>query len=100
MRGRLRRRYASERRFRLLGLFAVLLSAGFLAFLLFTMAFNGFRGFTLVTVEVPVDFLKVLAKAGDHVVEDRHLGAAANKFVGKIRANETGPTGNQNVRSE
>ena len=37
MQRRIRRRYAAERRFRLLGLAAVLLSAGFLAFLLATM---------------------------------------------------------------
>ena len=45
MRRRIRRRYAAERRFRLLGLAAVLISAGFLAFLLVTMAANGFGGF-------------------------------------------------------
>ena len=46
MQKRIRRRYAAERRFRLIGLGAVLLSAGFLAFLLITMAMNGARGFT------------------------------------------------------
>ncbi len=56
MQRRLKKRYASERRFRFLGLFAIVLSASFLAFLLFTMAANGFRGFTQVRVDVPVDF--------------------------------------------
>ena len=43
---RLKRRYAAERRFHLAGLFAVGLSAAFLAFLLFTMAWKGLSGFT------------------------------------------------------
>jgi len=53
---RLRRRYAAERRFRLAGLFAVGLSAAFLAFLLFTMASKGLGGFTHFEAALPVDF--------------------------------------------
>jgi len=56
MRRRLRRRYAAERRFRWLGLGAVLLSAGFLALLLVTMFANGARGFTRTEVRLDVDF--------------------------------------------
>jgi phosphate transport system permease protein len=56
MQSRIRKRYAAERRFRLLGLFAVLLSAGFLAFLLLTMIANGLRGFTSTDIALPVDF--------------------------------------------
>jgi phosphate transport system permease protein len=56
MRRRIRRRYAAERRFRLLGLGAILLSAGFLAFLLVTMIGNGARGFTHAQVRVEIDF--------------------------------------------
>jgi phosphate transport system permease protein len=56
MRRRIRRRYAAERRFRWLGLGAVLLSAGFLVFLLITMMGNGARGFTLTEVRLDVDF--------------------------------------------
>ena len=52
---RLRRRYAAERRFRLLGLAAVALSAAFLAFLLVTMVAQGIRGFTETTVTLPID---------------------------------------------
>jgi phosphate transport system permease protein len=47
MQRRIHRRYAAERRFRLLGLAAVLLSAGFLAFLLVTIAGKGLGGFSL-----------------------------------------------------
>ncbi|MBK5263790.1 MAG: phosphate ABC transporter permease PstA [Alphaproteobacteria bacterium] len=56
MQQRIRSRYAAERRFRLLGLLAVLVSTGFLAFLLITMIGNGARGFTQTNVLLPVDF--------------------------------------------
>jgi phosphate transport system permease protein len=56
MQRRIRKRYASERNFRLLGLSAVLLSAFFLAFLLFTMIGNGARGFTQTEIRLPIDF--------------------------------------------
>ena len=55
---RLRKRYAAERRFRLAGLFAVGLSAAFLAFLLFTMSWKGLSGFTQFQAAVPVDFAR------------------------------------------
>jgi phosphate transport system permease protein len=58
MQQRIRRRYAAERRFRLLGLGAVLLSAGFLAFLLITMFSNGIRGFTQTEVRLDIDFAR------------------------------------------
>ncbi len=56
MQRRIRRRYARERRFRLMGLAAVVLSAAFLAFLLITMVANGARGFTRTEVALPIDF--------------------------------------------
>ncbi|SCW41249.1 phosphate ABC transporter membrane protein 2, PhoT family (TC 3.A.1.7.1) [Sphingobium faniae] len=56
MQKRIARRYAAERRFKLTGLFAVLLSAAFLAFLLFTMMGNGLRGFTRTEIALQVDF--------------------------------------------
>jgi phosphate transport system permease protein len=56
MQGRIRRRYAAERRFRAIGLIAILISAGFLAFLLFTMVANGIRGFTQAEVRLDVNF--------------------------------------------
>jgi phosphate transport system permease protein len=58
MQGRIRRRYAAERRFRLVGLFAVLLSAGFLAFLLISMMSNGLRGFTQTEIRLDMDFAR------------------------------------------
>ncbi|WP_239018218.1 phosphate ABC transporter permease PstA [Sphingomonas flavalba] len=56
MRRRLARRYAAERRFRLLGLGAVLLSAAFLAFLLVSMIGQGATGFLRTEVRVTLDF--------------------------------------------
>src|SRR4051812_46980147 len=56
MRARVRRRYARERRFRLIGLGAIGVSVLFLAFLLWTMAANGIGGFLETRVRVPVDF--------------------------------------------
>ncbi|WP_267394941.1 MULTISPECIES: phosphate ABC transporter permease PstA [unclassified Sphingomonas] len=53
---RIRRRYAAERRFRLIGLAAVWLSAGFLAFLLASMLWQGVSGFRQTRVAVPLDF--------------------------------------------
>ena len=54
-RRRTRRRYAAERRFRLLGLAAVWLSAGFLAFLLASMLWQGASGFRQTRVALPID---------------------------------------------
>lgn len=53
---RLRRRYAAERRFKAMGLAAVLFSLAVLAFLLVTMLWNGLGGFQRAEVIVPVDF--------------------------------------------
>ena len=58
MQRRVQRRYAAERRFRLLGLAAIIGSAGFLAFLLFTMLMNGVQGFVQTRIDVPVDFAR------------------------------------------
>ena len=55
---RLRKRYAAERRFHLAGLFAVGISAAFLAFLLFTMAWKGLSGFTQFQAKLPIDFAR------------------------------------------
>ena len=56
MNARVRKRYAAERRFRLLGLVAVTVSALFLAFLLVTMAWKGLGGFVRVEAAVTIDF--------------------------------------------
>src|SRR6476659_9161821 len=56
MHRRVRRRYAAERRFRMLGLAAVGVSVLFLAFLLFTMAAKGLGGFTQYEARLPINF--------------------------------------------
>jgi phosphate transport system permease protein len=56
MRGRIARRYRSERVFRGIGLGAVLLSAGFLAFLLISMIGGGAGGFRQTEIKLPIDF--------------------------------------------
>ena len=56
MQKRIAARYASERRFRLLGLASIILSAGFLAFLLVSMLGNGLSGFTRTEITVKFDF--------------------------------------------
>lgn len=53
---RLKRRYAAERRFRALGLGAIVFSAAVLIFLLFTMASNGISGFKRTEMAVEIDF--------------------------------------------
>jgi phosphate transport system permease protein len=52
---RLKARYAAERRFRLLGLFAVAFSGLVLAFLLFTMTANAVGGFKRAELRFPID---------------------------------------------
>jgi phosphate transport system permease protein len=56
MQKRIRRRYASERRFRALGLGAIVMSAGFLLFLLATMLSNGLLGFVRTDIALPINF--------------------------------------------
>jgi phosphate transport system permease protein len=55
MSNRIRKRYAAERRFRFLGLLAVLTSVAFLAFLLISMLAGGLRGFTQTEVRLPIN---------------------------------------------
>ena len=56
MQRRIKKRYAAERRFKALGLTAIIASAGFLAFLLFVMVGNGLKGFTQTELPVEIDF--------------------------------------------
>ena len=56
MQARIRRRYGAERRFKFIGLAAIAISLGFLAFLLGTMLWNGAGGFMETRVKVAIDF--------------------------------------------
>ena len=53
---RLKQRYRAERRFRALGLGAILFSIAVLIFLLGNMLSNGIGGFQRAELEVPIDF--------------------------------------------
>jgi phosphate transport system permease protein len=53
---RLRQRYAQERRFKLFGLFAIIVSIAILFVLLGNMTINGIGGFQRAELEVPIDF--------------------------------------------
>ena len=88
MQGRIRRRYAAERRFRLLGLTAVTLSAGFLVFLLATMLLQGAAGFTETRVAVPVDLAAARLPVSPAQLEGRgaDLALAGAGLAGIVEA--------------
>ncbi|MDX3900804.1 MAG: phosphate ABC transporter permease PstA [Sphingobium sp.] len=92
MQRRIARRYGAERRFKAFGLAAVLLSAAFLAFLLFTMIGNGINGFTRTEIALKVDFpaspiMLDPAAITDQALADANLPTvtsdAARKMLGK-----------------
>jgi phosphate transport system permease protein len=92
MRKRIARRYAAERRFKLAGLFAVLLSAAFLAFLLFTMLGNGLRGFTRTEIAVKVDFPASPLLLDPNAITDQSLANANLPMVtGEVVKKALGP---------
>ena len=61
---RLKQRYKAERRFKALGLTAILFSIAVLLFLLGTMTMNGVGGFQRAELSVPIDFTEA-GLAGD-----------------------------------
>jgi phosphate transport system permease protein len=79
---RLRKRYAAERRFRLLGLGAILFSVAVLVLLLVTMTVNGIGGFQRATLTVPVDFTGV----GLNVPEGLNGAATVRALEGQVVA--------------
>ena len=79
---RLRKRYAAERRFKALGLGAILFSIAVLLFLLVTMTWNGIGGFSRTEVAVPVDFGKAA------LMLDPALGTDAAKLFCSTAAKE------------
>ena len=106
---RLRKRYAAERRFRFAGLFAVCLSAAFLAFLLFNMAWKGLSGFTQFQAELPIDFARsdlildptaLKGPEADQVVASADLeGALAQAATAAYGPSATNMFGGAAVRS-
>jgi len=87
MQRRIRKRYAAERRFHLLGLGAVLVSAGFLVLLLVIMLGNGIRGFTNAEVRLDIDFPRSGLVIDRAAVEgpDRENALRAADFEGAVR---------------
>ncbi len=63
---RLRKRYAAEKRFKALGLGAILFSVAVLAFLLVTMTMNGIGGFQRTELAVPIDFTNAGIAGGEN----------------------------------
>ncbi|QYJ05929.1 phosphate ABC transporter permease PstA [Qipengyuania flava] len=66
---RLKKRYAAERRFKAIGLTAILFSVVVLVFLLGTMTVNGVGGFQRVELRVPVDFTQAGIAADPSTME-------------------------------
>ncbi len=91
MQKRIARRYASERRFKLAGFAAVLLSAAFLAFLLATMVGNGVRGFTRTQIAVKIDFLASPLLLDPKAITDEALANANLPMVtGEVARKQLG----------
>ena len=91
MQKRLKRRYRSERMFKFAGLFAVLLSAGFLAFLLISMTASGVQGLMRTDIAVPFDLRKMGVDAqsiasGSDLIEVPALAAESAFGPGSGRA--------------
>lgn len=73
---RLRKRYAAERRFKAMGLGAILFSVAVLLFLLVTMTLNGLGGFSRPEMTVPIDFPS-MGLALDPSIEDENEAVRA-----------------------
>ena len=87
MRKRLQRRYARERRFRALGLAALVIAAGFLAFLLITIVSDGWRGFQRAEVAVEITYDPVRLGLTPALLQGEAGEAAINRadFAGLLR---------------
>lgn len=96
MRARVRRRYRAERRFRLLGLLAVLASGAFLLFLLGSVLLRGAGGFLETRVLMPVDFAARPLDLGPERVRGRAAdlalaGAGLRRVVDAAAVDAFGP---------
>jgi phosphate transport system permease protein len=111
MQRRIAKRYVAERWFRRVGLAAILLSVGFLAYLLVAMLGNGIRGFSSTQIALPLDFPAsavmvdaAALKAGDpkQILSSANLPAAtqaaAVRAFGPDAATALAPTAWMTVR--
>ncbi|OCC24763.1 phosphate ABC transporter, permease protein PstA [Croceicoccus estronivorus] len=100
---RLKKRYAAERRFKTLGLGAILFSVVVLAILLVSMTMNGIGGFQRAELSVPVDFREAQLAIPRDRLKDRDavqaletaglpmaLATAAEKTLGTEGAQQLG----------
>lgn len=77
---RIARRYAAERRFKVMGFLAVALSTLFLAFLLFTMMGQGLRGFQRTEIAVDFDFPALTSGTTAAAISGPNADAALNSM--------------------
>jgi phosphate transport system permease protein len=80
MQKRIARRYAAERRFKVMGFLAVGLSTLFLAFLLFTMLGQGLRGFQRTEIAVDFDFPALTSGTTAASISGPNADAALNSM--------------------
>ncbi len=80
MQKRIARRYAAERRFKVMGFLAVALSTVFLAFLLFTMMGQGLRGFQRTEIAVDFDFPALTSGTTAAAISGPNADAALNSM--------------------
>ncbi|WP_295491566.1 phosphate ABC transporter permease PstA [Sphingorhabdus sp. EL138] len=80
MQKRIARRYAAERRFKVMGFLAVTLSTLFLAFLLFTMLGQGLRGFQRTEIAVDFDFPALTSGTTAAAISGPNADAALNSM--------------------
>jgi len=80
MQKRIARRYAAERRFKVMGFLAVALSTVFLAFLLFTMMGQGLRGFQRTEIAVDFDFPALTSGTTAAAISGANADAALNSM--------------------
>ena len=102
---RLKKRYAAERRFKRLGLGAILFSVAVLLVLLINMTLNGVGGFQRAELKVPVDFtsaaLTVDTGIGDEATMVRSLeGQGLADIVNFAAEQALGEEGAQQLNSE
>ena len=98
---RVKKRYAKERRFRALGLAALVIAAGFLAFLLFTIISDGWRGFQRAEVAVEVTYdPAVLGVTAADVERSGDTVLARADFRGLLRDAMREQYGSDNLVSE
>jgi len=80
MQKRIAKRYAAERRFKYIGLGAVVLSAAFLAFLLYVMVGNGLSGFRQTEAQLGIDFPALTGGTGADAIS----GANAETVIASL----------------